>query len=206
MIIIAIYQDLAKVKNIPFSGTFNLMRENMAKYTDDFKKKVADYYGSNESKSFKAVAEKFNVHPTLVRNWYIKFSQESSTPSIVSAGVDFDLDELESSLEDLSYEIEEFYLNGAGSISPEDCSGSVLTVVDESGAPTINIDLMTSEGDFDVENGERIFIAPPGFDADAALDALVDEFGEALNEVLTEFGQSLDSISIKVSAYPEEGM
>lgn len=178
----------------------------MAKYTDDFKMKVANYYGSNESESFKAVAEKFNVHPTLVRNWFIKFSQETSTPDIEANGIDIDLDELESSLEDLSYEIEEFFLNGAGTISPADCSGSVLTVIEESGTPFINIDLMTSEGDFDVENGERIFIAPSDFDADAAIDALMDEFGDTLNEILGEFGQSLDSISVKVSAYPEEGM
>jgi len=57
-----------------------------SKYSEDFKKKVAAYYGENES-SLKEVGEKFGVNPTLVRNWHIKFTSDTkSDQSSIKAG------------------------------------------------------------------------------------------------------------------------
>lgn len=52
------------------------------KYTEEFKRSVAEYYGNNEM-SYKAVGEKFNVNPTLVRNWHLKYSARSSSPASI---------------------------------------------------------------------------------------------------------------------------
>ena len=45
------------------------------KYTDQFRRSVAEA-ALEEGATLKAVGEKFGVHPTLVRNWKIKFSEE----------------------------------------------------------------------------------------------------------------------------------
>ena len=48
----------------------------MSKYTEDFKTKVGVEATKGEL-SLKALGEKYGVHPTLVRNWRIKYGQQA---------------------------------------------------------------------------------------------------------------------------------
>lgn len=181
--------------------------KNMAKYTNEFKKSVAEYYASNEGVSFKSVAEKFNIHPTLARNWYLKYSAQdvpATTPS-VSSDVAIDTDELESALEDLSYELDESFISGAGDFAPDDCSGIVLTVTDDPKL-TIQIDVLTSLGEVEIVNGESNYVPPSNFNGDRCVTVIEDWFGSQIEDVLAGFNLSLNDIEIKASAYPEDGM
>ena len=46
-----------------------------SKYTEDFKKEVGEAT-FEEGMSLAKVGEKYNVHPTLVRNWRIKYCSD----------------------------------------------------------------------------------------------------------------------------------
>jgi len=52
----------------------------MSKYTEEFKTKVGLEAAKGES-SLKVIGEKFGVHPTLVRNWRIKYAEEQAEDS-----------------------------------------------------------------------------------------------------------------------------
>lgn len=54
-----------------------------SKYTEEYKRSVADYYENNDV-SYKAVGEKFNVNPTLVRNWHLKYSAKTTVSGLAS--------------------------------------------------------------------------------------------------------------------------
>ena len=61
------------------------------KYTEDFKKEVAEAT-LEEGMSLAKVGKKFNVHPTLVRNWRLKFikSDESKDSGSSDGGLTID--------------------------------------------------------------------------------------------------------------------
>jgi transposase-like protein len=80
-----IYSLISKKRNNDTQNNEETISEdtpNMKnKYTDEFKKTVAKE--ANEgSKTLKELGEKYNINPTLVRNWKIQFQDQSSnTPT-----------------------------------------------------------------------------------------------------------------------------
>lgn len=76
-----IYSLISKKRNNDTQnneGKISKETKNMKnKYTDEFKKTVAKE--ANEgSKTLKELGEKYNINPTLVRNWKIQFQDQSS--------------------------------------------------------------------------------------------------------------------------------
>ena len=76
-----IYSLISKKRNnntLNSKGKIPEDTNNMKKkYTDEFKKIVAKE--ANEgSKTLKELGEKYNINPTLVRNWKIQFQDQSS--------------------------------------------------------------------------------------------------------------------------------
>lgn len=70
-----------------------------AKYTEDFKKKVA-LAASDGSSTLKAVGQKFGVNPTLVRNWKLKYSEGESMSEEQSLGLVWHIDRAKFSFDD----------------------------------------------------------------------------------------------------------
>ena len=58
-----------------------------SKYTEEFKIKVAEATLEDDS-TLKSVGEKFGVHPTLVRNWKLKYSGHSGGSETINVSAD----------------------------------------------------------------------------------------------------------------------
>ena len=58
-----------------------------SKYTEDFKMRVAEATLEDGS-TLKSVGEKFGVHPTLVRNWKLKYIDHSGGSETIHASAD----------------------------------------------------------------------------------------------------------------------
>ena len=58
-----------------------------SKYTEDFKVRVAEATLEDGS-TLKSIGEKFGVHPTLVRNWKLKYIDHSDGSETIHASVD----------------------------------------------------------------------------------------------------------------------
>ena len=69
-----------------------------SKYTEDFKKQVAEAT-LEEGMSLAKVGKKFNVHPTLVRNWRIKYTKKEDVQGEQTSGGKFTIEDVKNETE-----------------------------------------------------------------------------------------------------------
>ena len=172
-----------------------------SKYTDEFKMKVAKAT-LEEGSTLKSVGAKFGVNPTLVRNWRIKFGTQ---PDVTQDNVLIDASEIETALEDLGYEIEEYLQYDGSEYSIEGFSSIIITCSNENNKLSVRLSLLTDHGEKENIDGNWKWVFSGEFDEDHTLSGIMECFGDKFSEILNSFNLEISNVAFTVEPYPEEG-
>ena len=168
-----------------------------SKYTEDFKKEVAE--ATLESgMSLAKVGKKFNVHPTLVRNWRIQYTKkdesqetESSTNALTIDDVKNETEifcKLARDLDDLCNHMKNWFEGDRGEpffhLLPSGATGTVWQDVEVEDDKFILKSTVYSDEGSDAEFNEEEFIS-----------MLKEEWEQEYTQTFDRYGMSIDSFT-----------
>ena len=175
----------------------------MSKYSEEFKIKVANA-SLEEGTSLAKTGKKFNVHPTLVRNWRLKYTTENQGND-TSPNVEVDISDLESAIEEFDYEIEEFLQCDGSEFSVEGFTSLMISCSEDNGKISIRHSILTDNGEKEEIDGNWQWVYSGEFDEDYALSGIMDQYSDKYSEILDRFGINVTNVEFIVEPFPEEG-
>ena len=185
-----------------------------SKYTDEFKKEVGEAT-FEEGMSLAKVGEKYKVHPTLVRNWRLKYckdkipqeEKESVTDSGSANLTDDDfkndtdiLKKFDEELGELGEDIDNSCWDGNEDLFPEEHEIMYLNAYwnKEINKKTVGIPMYSPLAERIEETPWKCTYSGQ-FDEEKFInEILLGQFGDRFREILAKYGLSEDKIEISI--------